>query len=50
MDVVRPTVIFIHGGGYIRGDKLSGDPNSESNGLNEYINEMLNSGYNFVSF
>lgn len=49
MDVVRPTVIFIHGGGYIRGDKLSGDPNSESNGLNEYINEMLNSGYNFVS-
>lgn len=44
----KPTYVFIHGGGYVWGDKVGGDPNSPSAGMLWYISEFLNAGYNVV--
>lgn len=44
-----PTLIYIHGGGYIWGDKLSGDPNAGDNDLLYTTGyNALNAGYNVV--
>lgn len=41
------TVIFVHGGGYVWGDKQSGDPNTGNGiGNNSYLKRLLKSGYN----
>lgn len=44
-----PTFIYVHGGGFIFGDKLHGDPFGDTNGLNDYYNSLLAQGYNVVS-
>lgn len=44
------TLIMIHGGGYIWGDKSSGDPNAgEFDMSNSFIYRALNNGYNVVA-
>lgn len=47
-----PTYIFIHGGGYVWGDKKEGDPNggdTGEGGLAWYIRQFLEAGYNVVT-
>lgn len=46
-----PTLIVIHGGGYIWGDKSSGAPNAgELNMEDTFLMKAVNAGYNVVSF
>ena len=45
----KPTYFFIHGGGYVWGDKIGGDPNTRDSGLEWYINTFLENGINVVS-
>lgn len=45
----KPTIFYIHGGGYIFGDKADGDPNADSKSLYTYFLPMLDAGYNIVS-
>lgn len=48
--VKRPTIIYIHGGGFIFGDKLSGDPLAQSKGRDvDWYAELATRGYNVVS-
>ncbi|WKA52257.1 alpha/beta hydrolase fold domain-containing protein [Planococcus liqunii] len=50
-DQNRPTYFYVHGGGFIAGDKLGGDPNasaSENSGLYHY-KVMIDHGYNVVA-
>ncbi len=44
-----PTYFYIHGGGYVWGDKIGGDPNTKDSGLEWYIGSFLEKGYNVVS-
>ncbi|WP_454193218.1 hypothetical protein [Paenibacillus sp. Marseille-Q7038] len=45
----KPTLIFIHGGGYIWGDKASGDPNAGNSSFdNSTTANFLAQGYNVV--
>lgn len=44
-----PTYFYIHGGGYVWGDKIGGDPNTRDSGLTWYIATFLENGYNVVS-
>lgn len=48
-DENAPTYFYIHGGGYVWGDKIGGDPNTKDSGLEWYINSFLEAGYNVVS-
>lgn len=44
-----PTFIFIHGGGYVWGDKVIGDPNMAKEGPTDLITtNFLSQGYNVV--
>lgn len=44
------TLIYVHGGGYLWGDKVGGDPNAGKNGFEfSPIAIMLEDGYNVVS-
>ena len=44
------TVVYFHGGGFIWGDKESGDPNARShNSGNNLIGRLTDAGYNVVS-
>lgn len=44
-----PTFIFIHGGGYVWGDKVIGDPNMAREGSTDLITtNFLSQGYNVV--
>lgn len=46
----RPTVFMIHGGGFIFGDKVSGDPLAVGTGKNvNFCAEVAKRGYNVVS-
>jgi acetyl esterase/lipase len=45
----KPTVVFIHGGGYVGGTKTGGNPRSGSNGLLWYFTNLMQEGYNIVS-
>lgn len=45
----KPTIIYIHGGGYIGGNKTAGDPWKRTNGFSWYVRELLQEGYNIVS-
>lgn len=51
-DMNKPTCFCVHGGGWIGGDKLGGDPNG-TNGNTSYLLEhykvMLDNGYNVVA-
>lgn len=46
----RPTIIYFHGGGFIFGDKVTGDPLAEGadNGI-DFYSEIVKRGYNFIS-
>lgn len=48
-EIERPTIFYIHGGGYVWGDKMSGDPNGGNGGFADYFAKFLNEGYNLVS-
>lgn len=49
-DASLPTVIYIHGGGFIFGDKVSGDPLAKgSGGDTDFCAEIAKRGYNVVS-
>lgn len=43
-----PTFIYIHGGGYVWGDKASGDPNVRDSSEGLFRNSFLEQGYNVV--
>lgn len=45
----RPTIIYFHGGGFIFGDKSSGDPLAAGGGSSSKLQEMVKAGYNFVN-
>ncbi|HJA65962.1 MAG TPA: family 78 glycoside hydrolase catalytic domain [Candidatus Mediterraneibacter cottocaccae] len=46
----RPTVIYIHGGGFIFGDKVSGDPMAAgTHGEAGFFAEIARHGYNVIS-
>lgn len=50
-DENRPTYFYVHGGGFIAGDKMKGDPNasaSENSGM-YHFEKMLDHGYNIVA-
>ena len=48
--VKRPTVIYIHGGGFIFGDKVSGDPMAAgTQGEAGFYAEIARRGYNVIS-
>ena len=45
-----PTLLVIHGGGYIWGDKSSGDPNAGELDMEDtFLMKAVNAGYNVVS-
>lgn len=47
---VRPTVVYFHGGGFIFGDKITGDPMAEGaeEGISFYT-EIVRRGFNLIS-
>lgn len=47
--VSRPTYVIVHGGGFILGDKLGGDPNAADHTFALGNAPMLDAGYNLVS-
>ncbi|MEK4561997.1 alpha/beta hydrolase fold domain-containing protein [Staphylococcus sp. FSL K6-3157] len=51
LDPNRPTFFYIHGGGFVAGDKMGGDPNSDSNEsyLPYHYKKMIDNGYNVVA-
>ena len=47
----RPTVIYMHGGGFVFGDKVSGDPLAVGAGRDvDFCSEVTKRGYNVVTF
>jgi acetyl esterase/lipase len=51
LDSSKPTFFYIHGGGFVAGDKMGGDPNSDSKEsyLPYHYKKMVDSGYNVVA-
>lgn len=47
--VRRPTVVYLHGGGYFGGDKAKGDPLAADNDATRLYREITANGYNFVN-
>lgn len=45
----RGMLFYIHGGGYVWGDKAAGDPNASDGALGEYFRAFLKQGYDVVS-
>lgn len=43
------TLFYIHGGGYVWGDKADGDPNAKGEGQDWFFRAFLDAGYNIVS-
>lgn len=44
----RPTIVYFHGGGFVFGDKSTGDPLS-AGGASGKLSEMVRQGYNLVN-
>ena len=44
----KPVFFFVHGGGYVWGDKVGGDPNTPSTGQEWYLKQFLEAGYDVV--
>lgn len=44
-----PTLVYVHGGGFIAGDKAFGDPNGATAGIPAYRQIFFDLGYNFVA-
>lgn len=51
IDNNRPTYFYVHGGGFIMGDAMQGDPNAESknNATLYHYEKMIDNGYNVVT-
>lgn len=49
ISIDRPTVIYLHGGGFFCGDKSLGDPMAADDGANRILNGIVNHGYNLVN-
>jgi acetyl esterase/lipase len=51
LDSDKPTFFYIHGGGWTAGDKMGGDPNSDSKEsyLPYHYKKVIDSGYNVVA-
>jgi len=49
--ITRPTIIYIHGGGFFMGDKVEGDPLAagRSNAAGTGIDTLVKAGFNVVS-
>ena len=47
--VLRPTVIYFHGGGFFGGDKSMGDPMGANDDANKLLNEIVSHGFNLVN-
>jgi acetyl esterase/lipase len=45
----RPTIVYFHGGGFIFGDKVQGDPLAVQDNSDGVFLEMLKAGFNIVS-
>ena len=43
------TFVYVHGGGYVFGDKEFGDPTGEAGGFAFYLKSLCDAGYNVVS-
>ncbi|WP_145407844.1 alpha/beta hydrolase [Paenibacillus xylanexedens] len=50
-DKNRPTYFYVHGGGFIMGDSMQGDPNAElsNNATLYHYEKMIDYGYNVVT-
>ncbi|XOQ14313.1 MAG: Abhydrolase-3 domain-containing protein [Shouchella clausii] len=50
-DEKRPTYFYVHGGGFIQGDSMEGDPNAGSaqNATLYHYEKMIDHGYNVVT-
>jgi len=50
-DENRPTYFYVHGGGFVVGDKMQGDPNATAgeNSMVYHFKKMIDHGYNVVS-
>ncbi len=48
-DIERPTYLYVHGGGFIGGDKGSGDPNVGTDTTAIIYDPVLAAGYNLVT-
>lgn len=50
-DENRPTYFYVHGGGFVAGDKMQGDPNAPAseNSTVYHFEKMIDHGYNVVS-
>lgn len=49
IEEVRPTFIYIHGGGFFGGDKAMGDPLAANNDSNYLFDSIVLEGYNLVN-
>lgn len=47
--IKRPTIIYFHGGGFIFGDKTTGDPLAAGGGSSGKLMEIVKAGYNLVN-
>ena len=48
-DTVHPLLFYVHGGGFVWGDKRSGDPGGTDDSFLWYIRRFLSEGFDFVS-
>ena len=49
ISIQRPTVVYLHGGGFFGGDKVMGDPMAVDDDANRLFEEIVSRGYNFVN-
>ena len=49
MEKVRPTFLYIHGGGFFGGDKIAGDPLAVNSDSNYLFDSIIQEGYNLVN-
>ena len=45
----RPTFVYFHGGGFLFGDKTTGDPLAAGEGGNSKLRKIVEAGYNLVN-
>jgi acetyl esterase/lipase len=45
----RPTIIYLHGGGFFGGSKSEGDPLAVGNPANQMLDDLVNRGFNLVN-
>lgn len=48
-DLLRPTILYIHRGGYVWGDKTGNYPGGDTGNLEDHFVNFLDAGYNVIS-